>query len=300
MKIVIVGAHGQLGSAVVRELRGDGLEVTALARRVLDVTSRRAVDGLMAFAPDVIINCTAWNDVDGAETQAAAAFAVNHTAVSHLAGVARRAGATLVHYSSDFVFDGRGHEPYVEDAIPSPLNVYGRSKLAGEEEARQVSSHYIVRLSSVFGGRKGEGRGGRGTIDRMLDALLTDKAVGAFTDRTVTPSYTVDVARATHALLMRGAPYGVYHCVSSQSTTWYRLAEEAARIVESRSRVVPVLSEDVATIAVRPRYCALANEKLALAGYRMAAWPDALRRHLADRLFRQARPDLSHALTLQR
>ena len=283
MKIAIVGGAGQLGSALVRELSGDHVHVIGLTRRAVDVTSPDALDHLTSLAPDVIINCSAWNDVDGAETQPDAAFAVNRDGVALLAKAAGRCDAVLVHFSTDFVFDGAAGEPYVEESIASPLNAYGRSKLAGEQAARQLDRHYVLRLSSVFGGRMGEGRGGWGTIDRIVDALVAGREIRAFADRTVSPSYTVDVARATRALLTLGAPFGVYHCVSSEWTTWHRLAEEAARLVQSPSRIVPVSAADAVTVATRPRFCALSNAKLTAAGISMPAWQHALRRHVAVR-----------------
>ena len=283
MKIAIVGGAGQLGSALERELSGDNFHVLALTRDALDVTARDAVDRITALAPDVIVNCSAWNDVDGAENDADAAMAVNCGGVTALAEAARRVRATLVHYSTDFVFDGEAKEPYVEESATSPLNCYGRTKLAGELAARDAANHYVLRLSSVFGGRTGEGRGGRGTIDRILDDLASGRDVRVFVDRTVSPSYTVDVARATRALLRRQAPFGVYHCVSSQWTTWHGLALQAAQLIGSASRIVPVLAADVRTRARRPQFCALSNARLAAAGFVMPTWQQALRRHVAMR-----------------
>lgn len=283
MKIAIVGGAGQLGAALARELSDDNIDVLALTRPALDVTAGDAVDRLTALAPDVIVNCSAWNDVDGAETNAAGATAVNCTGVGALAEAARRVGARFVHYSTDFVFDGAAEAPYDEESAASPLNCYGRTKLAGEVAARDAVKFYVLRLSSVFGGRAGEGRGGRGTIDRILDDLGAGRDVRAFTDRTVSPSYTVDVARATRMLLRMQAPFGLYHCVNSGWTTWHGLAVHAAQLRRSTSRIVPVVAADVAARARRPQFCALSNAKLAAAGCVMPTWQHALARHVARR-----------------
>jgi dTDP-4-dehydrorhamnose reductase len=284
LRVVIIGAAGQLGSALVAELQNGGWTVVALARRDLDVTHAGAAADLVALRPDVIINASAWNDVDGAEDDPGAAMVVNRDGVARLASAAAAAGAVFVHYSTDFVFDGRATAPYVEDAVRSPLGAYGRSKAAGEDAALQTPRAYVLRLSSVFGGRPGEGAGGRSTIDRITTALAEGREVRAFSDRTVSPSYTADVAAATRQLIAGQAPYGIYHCVSTGFTTWSALAGEVSRrlgiaghIVETRSAAVPMRAE-------RPQFCALSNAKLAAAGIVMPSWQDALARHLTQRL----------------
>lgn len=280
MKVAVIGAGGQLGAAIVREFDDAGAHVLALTRRHLDVTREDAAAALVSLRPEVVVNCSAWNDVDGAEANPEGAFAVNARAVERLACAAEAVGAVLVHYSTDFVFDGCAEEPYEEDTPPAPLNTYGASKLAGERAAARVERHYVMRLSSVFGGRPGEGAAGRVTLDRMIHALGAGREVRAFYNRTVTPSYTVDVARATRALVMRGASGGVYHCVNSGATTWYELARYLAETIGTSAPVVAVCAE-MATPAKRPRMCALSNGRLQAAGVLMPTWRHAVRRHLA-------------------
>jgi dTDP-4-dehydrorhamnose reductase len=233
-RVVIVGAAGQLGSALVTELQNGGWSVVALTRRDLDVTHSGATDDLVARKPDVIINASAWNDVDGAEDDPEAAMVVNRDGVARLADAASAIGAVCVHYSTDFVFDGRATEPYVEDAPRRPLSAYGRSKAAGEDAVRRAPRSYVLRLSSVFGGRPGEGAGGRSTIDRIANTLCEGREVSAFADRTVSPSYTADVGSATRQLIERQSPHGVYHSVSTGFTT--RSASPAASSRRSRRR----------------------------------------------------------------
>src|SRR3990170_4847499 len=132
VNLVIVGAAGQLGSAIVTEFQKTAVEIIALRRGDLDVRDEAASHVLRALRPDVIINASAWNDVDGAEVDPAAAFAVNCAGVRRLAHAPLSSGAVFVHYSSEFVFDGRATEPYSEGDLPAPINCYGRSKLAGE------------------------------------------------------------------------------------------------------------------------------------------------------------------------
>jgi dTDP-4-dehydrorhamnose reductase len=286
-RVLVAGAAGQLGVAIV-EAFGDRA-VVGLTRAALDITDpvavRRAVD---AAAPDVIVNCSAFNDVDGAESRPLEALAVNAFGVRNLARQAERVGAVLVHYGTDFVFDGTAHEPYDEDAPPSPLSTYAGSKLLGEWLALEAPRAYVLRVESLFGTPRGW-RGRRGSLDGIVDRLETGAEVTVFTDRVVSPSYTVDVARATRHLVDGGAAPGLYHCVNSGAATWQDVALETARVLGVEARLRPVRMADVAFKAARPRYCALANGKLERAGCAMPAWQDALRRWL------EARDGMTHA-----
>jgi dTDP-4-dehydrorhamnose reductase len=283
VRVVIVGAGGQLGGWLVDEFTRSDAEVIPLTRRDVDVTDPSLGPVIRHCRPTVLINATAWNDVDGAEDEPAAALSINHHAVRLLADAADAAGATLVHYSTDFVFDGCSGRPYVESDTPTPLNQYGVSKLAGEYAARSAGRHYILRLSSVFGGHVQPNGPAKGTIDRIIDALLHGESVAAFLDRTVSPSYAPDVARATKELIRRRSAHGVYHCVSSGFTTWYKLAVELRRQLGVAGEIREAHAADVAMRARRPRFCALSNAKLSATGISMREWREALRCHLRHR-----------------
>ncbi len=286
MKILVVGAAGRLGAAVVRRFAG-WADVTRTVRGELDVCDRGAVAArVAALRPAAIVNCTAYNDVDRAEDEPVEALKVNAFAVRSLAEAARSVGATLVHYSTDFVFDGEADRPYLEEDPPNPQSAYACSKLLGEWLAAGASRHYVLRVESLFGGPAEPAR--PTSVDRIVEGLLAGREVRVFADRTVSPSYNDDVARATRALLERGAAPGVYHCVNSGSCTWLELALEVGRQLGVEPRLLPVRMADVALRARRPRYCALSNARLAAAGADMPAWQDALARHLAER--RQAPP----------
>lgn len=281
MRIVITGAGGRLGAVMARDFDRAGHRVTALTRTELDITDaasvRAATDRL---EPDAIVNCCAYNAVDAAETDLAMAFAVNAYGPAALADAADRAGAVLVHFSSDFVFDGEASEPYAEDAPTNPLNVYGASKLAGERQVQHLRAHYILRVESLFGGPM---TGRTATVDYIADNLAAGLPVRAIVDRTVSPSCVGDVVRATRCLIEQAAPFGTYHCVTSGCTTWYELAREAARHLGTSALVLPVRSDDFPAPAVRPRFCALSNRKLLALGIEMPSWRAALTRHLSAR-----------------
>jgi dTDP-4-dehydrorhamnose reductase len=282
MRVLVTGAAGRLGSVISRDFSSAGHQVTALHRSQLDITDGDRVSAAVrVLRPEAIINCVAFNAVDAAETEVATALAVNARGPAILAKAAAAARAVLVHFSTDFVFDGQSREPYTESDSPNPLSVYGASKLAGEEEVRTFDRHYILRIESLFGGRGVKGH--RATIDYIIDTLMAGEPVRAFVDRTASPSYVSDVSMATRALLHRAAPYGTYHCVNSGSTTWHDLAVEIAHQLKVPGRITPVTSAEVVTPAKRPQFCALSNDKLSKYGMVMPVWQDALTRHLVAR-----------------
>ncbi len=283
MKIAVIGAAGQLGHESTRVFAARGHQVVSLTRREVDVTDHAAVQQVVAaVSADVIVNCTAFNDVDGAEDRPSEALAVNAFAVRSLARACAEAGATLVHYSTDFVFDGTADHPYRESDRANPQSVYAQSKLLGEWFAADAPRHYVLRVESLFGGAAA-----RSSVDRIVDALATGQPARVFTDRTVSPSYVEDVAEATESLLARDAAPGLYHCVNTGATTWAGIGEEVARLVGADPRLLEGVSVDsVRMRAARPRYCALSNEKLREAGIEMPTWRDALGRYLRRRAAR--------------
>jgi dTDP-4-dehydrorhamnose reductase len=288
MRIAIVGARGQLGAAVVHECSG-GHEVVALARDDLDVTDDVAVRTIMSrIAPNAIVNCAGYNDVDGAEDHPVEALNANAFAVRALARAAADTGATLVHYSSDFVFDGTKTAPYTEDDRPNPRSAYATSKLLGEWFARDAPRAYVLRTESLFGRAPGA-RPAKGSAAGLLSGLLARKQLRVFEDRTVTPTFIVDAAKATRALLEGAGEPGLYHCVNSDSCTWVEFVQEMGHHLGLEPHLELVRLEDLKLRAARPRYSALSNAKLASVGVVMPGWRDGVRRYL-----RQVADDVAH------
>lgn len=276
MKVLVTGASGQLGSAIVQRF-GSRANVVPVKRADLDIADTAAIGPFVAgHAPDVVINCAAYNNVDGAEDDPLSALRVNALAVKALARAAAASQAALVHYGTDFVFDGRVDRQWSEDDEPSPQSVYASSKLLGEWFAADVPRHYVLRVESLFGGGAR-----RSTVDRIVETIRAGGVAQVFVDRTVTPSFVNDVADATWALLERAAPAGLYHCVNSGTTTWFELAQEVGRVLGLDPELVPVKVADMPMRAKRPQYAALNNAKLAQAGVTMPSWQDALKRYLA-------------------
>ena len=280
-RILIAGAAGRLGASVVDAFAGS--DVIAHTRATLDITDPEAVRQVVGeAAPAVVINCAAFNDVDGAEDRPADAMAVNAFAVRSLARAAEACGAPFVHFGTDFVFDGNAVEPYDEEAAASPRSVYGLSKLLGEWFALDVPRGFVLRVESLFGARAGW-KGHSGSLDAIVGCLKNARDVRVFTDRVVSPSYVPDIADAVKHLLETNAPPGVYHSANSGHATWYEVAVEAARLLGVQPRLQPITLDQIAFKAQRPRFCALAGRKLAAAGFTMPTWENAMRRWLTER-----------------
>jgi dTDP-4-dehydrorhamnose reductase len=283
MKVLITGAAGQIGGAIAREFEPCH-RVIGLGQRELDITDHASVTRVVqSERPDVVINCAAYNDVEAAEDEALTALQVNAFAVGSLARAAREAGAALVHFSTDFVFDGETTRPYVETDPPNPRSVYAASKLLGDWFAAELPRAYVLRVESLFGpcGAKG---GRKSSVDRIIAAIQAGAEARVFVDRVVSPSYAVDVAATTRALVERGVEGGLYHCVNSGFCTWLDLGLEIVRLLGAPCTLVPVRTADVPLRASRPRFSALSNAKLARVGLAMPSWQDALARCLAARV----------------
>ena len=279
---LVLGAHGQLGEALTTGL-ATSFQVVARSRAEADITDPHAVRAVVReVSPHVVFNCAAYTNVDGAEREPSLALAINAVAIRTLAELAAERDLTLVHYSTDFVFDGETSRPYIETDPPNPRGAYAVSKLLGEWLATDAPRHYVLRVESLFGGPRA-----KSSVDRILDGLLSGVEVRAFADRTVSPSYVDDVVTATMALVERGSPYGVYHCVNSGHATWADLARLTAAAAGADAALVRDLPMSAANLlAPRPQFAALSNAKLAGEGIVMPTWQDAIRRYVHSRLAR--------------
>jgi len=280
--VLVTGAEGQLAGAII-ETFGPDHQVVALTRAKLDITDESAVESaLAAQSPAIVINCASDNDVDRAQTHPVRALEINAFGVRALARAVERIRATLVHYSTDFVFDGTAARPYVEDDRTNPQSVYAASKLLGEWFALEVTRGFVLRVESLFG-RLPAGRSARSSLDRIVSGIDAGVEVPVFSDRTVSPSYTDDIAAATRALLEKQAPAGVYHCVNTGACSWVDVAREAGRLLGKTPRLRQITLDDVALPAPRPKFCALDNSRLAGLGIVMPTWQDALARYIRAR-----------------
>lgn len=265
MKALVLGANGQLGTELVRLLGDD----SAVPHAGLSITDEAAVDSLIsARKPDVVFNCAAYNAVDRAESDREAAFAVNADGPGYIATVCERYGAWFVHFSTNFVFDGAGSEPYIETDQPAPLSIYGISKLAGEENALRAGSHVlVVRTAAVFGSTTG-----RSFPERIVQRARAGEKIRVVSDQTVNPTYARDLASAAVDLAERRYA-GIVHGVADGCARWDEFARAALAASGIRARVESITTKAFPTPARRPANGCLASIRY----HRLQPWKDAVR-----------------------
>ena len=257
MRLLITGAAGMLGQDLVAVAGAAGIEGVPLTRSELDITDPAAVEAAIArAAPDVVVNCAAWSDVDGAESHEAQARAANGDGPGNLARAAADAGAWTIHVSSDYVFDGSKREPYVESDLAQPLSAYGRSKLAGERAvaASAPGSHTVVRSSWLFGA------GGRCFPATILELAAERDAIDVVDDQVGSPTFAGHLA---HAILELAdtRPTGIVHVAGRGSCSWFELARSVVDAAGLTCEVRPGRTEDQGRAATRPAYSVLATER---------------------------------------
>ncbi len=275
MTIALIGADGQLGSDLRRVLPAAG--TIPLVFPDFDVTRPEHIhETLGRLAPDVVINTAAFHRVDECETRPHEAYLVNALAVRSLAAFCREAGAVLVHFSTDYVFDGRKTSPYTEDDAPEPLSVYAVSKLAGEGFLRDSGADYfLVRTCGLYG-ITGPRDKGRNFVDAMAGRADRPEPVRVVADQTATPTSTAELAVRVAALLGTRR-FGLYHMTNEGACTWFEFAREIFRRLGRGPEVVPVTSEAYGAAARRPAYSVLDNRRMREAGLpEFSPWPEAL------------------------
>lgn len=250
MRILVTGAGGQLGRALLPALPGH--ELVALAHSALDIARLDDVRAAVAeHRPELVINAAAFNAVDAAENEADSAFALNQRGPANLAEATQETSATLLHVSTDYVFDGNASAPYDEDAIPNPLSAYGKSKLAGEAAVRAGNPrHYVVRTAWLYAAQ------GRNFPLTML-ALAKKGGVRVVADQTGSPTFAPHLAAALARLVDARADFGTYHMAGSGAATWHELAVALFERMGIAAPVTPVTTAEFPRPAPRPRYSVL-------------------------------------------
>ncbi len=276
MKLLVTGAGGMLGRAVVARGEALGHEVVALGRAELDVTSQVDCDqALERHRPNVAVNCAAWTDVDGAEVQREASIAVNGDGAGNLARAAADVGARVVQVSTDYVFDGTKREPWVESDLTGPLSVYGVGKLHGEEQVAAATPHHaIVRTSWLFG------TGGPNFVETMLRLGAEREEIAVVTDQVGCPTWTGHLAEGLVEVAER-QEFGVHHLAGTGACSWNEFALEIFDQAGVGCRVLPTDTHRFPRPAPRPAYSVLGTERDD--PVMLAPWQDGLRAYLSER-----------------
>lgn len=276
MKVLVTGAAGMLGRDVMLAAGNAGHDVVGFGRPELDVTDAAGLAKKLDLErPDVVINCSAWTDVDGAESAEEAAFAVNGTGAGNVAGAAAEQGASVVYVSTDYVFDGAKGSPYVESDQPAPLSAYGRTKLAGEEATAAANKrHFVVRSAGLFG------VGGSNFVETMLRLAADHGEVLVVRDQVGSPTYTWHLAYGI-VRLIEGIEYGIHHMAAAGKCSWYEFAREIFEQAKVECNVLSATTEMLGRPAPRPAFSALTTQREH--AIRLPSWHDGLAGYLAQR-----------------
>lgn len=271
MKIIVTGGTGQLGRAFASLQDGSQAQIFCLSSQEMDVTNPAQVHTVLRqIRPDAVIHAGAYTAVDAAETNVDKAFRVNVVGTRNIAAACQAYGSKMAYISTDYVFDGKHHEPYTEFDRPNPLNIYGRSKLEGEYIAARLCPRlFIVRTSWLYGH-------GHNFVRTMLRLARERGAVTVVNDQTGTPTYTLDLAQGIFSLV-KTAEFGTYHMSNQGQCTWYEFAQRIFQLAGLRTAVQPITTAEFALPALRPQYSVLRNYMLELTGGdHFRPWQDAL------------------------
>ena len=281
--MLLIGSTGQLGGDLLRN--NPGHDIAAPARGELDITRpdqvRAAIEG---HRPDLVVNCAAFHNVPQCEELPEQAFRVNCTAVRDLAFACRDAGARLFTFSTDYVFGGERRTPYGEDDLARPLQIYGISRLAGENAALAAAPDHalVIRTCGLYGQSGARSKGGNFVDGRVADARA-GKTIEMAMEQIVAPTSTDDLSRAVFSLAGAAPAPGVYHLVNEGQCSWYELTVAIVEILGLPARVVPVDRQGRSGNMRRPLYSVLANHKARRLGITLPPWRDALERYLRGR-----------------
>ena len=280
MKVLITGVTGQLGYDVAKELERRHIEYKGVGSKDMDLTVPSEVEKVVAaYHPDVVIHCAAYTAVDKAEDEYGRAMDVNAKGTLALAKAAKKIDAKMLYISTDYVFDGKGSEPFAADATKGPLNVYGLTKLFGEQAVQlELDKYFIVRISWVFG------KNGNNFIKTMLRLGQSHDELTVVADQWGSPTYTADLAPLL-CDMVETDKYGVYHATNEGITNWAEFAAEIMKAAGLPCRIKPIPSSDYPTKATRPLNSRLDKSSLDRAGFkRLPEWRDALKRYMGDEL----------------
>jgi len=265
--ILVVGANGMLSHDLIKVFKEKGYNVSSTTRKDFDITKKEEVkDFFKDKSFDLVINSAAYTQVDKAEEEKELAFLTNEEGARNLAQITSQKNIPIVYISTDYVFDGKGHESYKTCDKTNPINVYGESKLAGEIATTKANPRsYIVRTSWLYGS------GGKNFVETMLELAKTKSEIKVVSDQFGCPTWTLDLSRAIEKLFREESEYAIYHLCGVGQTSWYEFAEEVFRLKNIDITVIPIETKEFPRPANRPKYSVLDNNGL------IRSWQDSLR-----------------------
>lgn len=282
-KILLLGSNGQLGSDIVKIFtKSENINLLPIYRKDLDIEKWKTVyRKLKKYTNiDYIINCASYNKTDECENNIKKTFDINSLAVQEIARFCSSRDITLIHISSDYVFDGNKNSPYNEEDTTKGLNVYGLSKLAGEDFAKHYAKkHFIFRVSSLFG-IAGSTEKNQNFVEKILKYAKEKKQLKIVADQFMSPTHTLDVARAIKVIIINEIKdYGIYHVCNSGFCSWYEFAKTILEFSSNDANLSKTTYNKYVTKAKRPKYSVLNNAKISKY-YKMPMWKKALQEYL--------------------
>jgi len=281
MKICIIGANGQLGSDLYNEL--NCFKTEGLTHDDIEITSeKQCLDVIKKINPDYVLNTAAYHNVPNCEKYPDKAALINIEGAKNLAKACKLTKTELLHFSTDYVFDGKSSRPYLEDDLPNPLNYYAITKLAGEYAVKAyLNEHKIIRISGIYGKIPCRAKGGN-FVSTMLKLSVTKKELKIVDDEILTPTYTKDIARQIKTLLPI-KEYGVFHISNQGQCSWFEFATEIFKIKGIKIKTIKVPASEFPSEINRPGFSVLDNKRLKdLNIYNMQSWQKALTEHLKN------------------
>ncbi|MEH6944268.1 dTDP-4-dehydrorhamnose reductase [Bacillus sp. JJ722] len=273
MKIVITGANSQLGQELIKHLK-DEYEVIPFTKQQLDITNRTNIKEIIQkIQPEYLINTAAYTQVDLCEKNSSEAYLINGIGPYYLACEAKNRNVKFIHISTDYVFDGQKNVPYVEEDVPNPETVYGKSKLLGEELSLVAyESTTIIRTSWLYG------HGGKNFVNTIKKLINQARNIRVVHDQYGCPTYTKDLCIAIKQLLNK--PNGIYHISNSGSCSWFEFATEIGSVLNSQTTIIPVTTKEYGLKTPRPMYSVLSHQKINANGIFIRNWKEGLYEYL--------------------
>lgn len=285
MKTAVIGANGQLGSDIVSALKSNGDEVIGLNHSQIEVSDIDSVsNALRNIKADAVINTSAMHNVEKCEQDPALSFAVNGIGARNLAVICNDLDSILIHISTDYVFDGIKKAPYMETDKTSPLNVYGNTKVSGEQFIESISNKYfVVRTSGVYGYNPCRAKGGLNFAELMLKLSKERPEIRVVDDEKLTPTSTAEIAKQIVKLIQSDA-FGLYHATAEGSCSWFEFAKKIFELTKSGVKLNKADPNEFPVKVPRPKYSVLENANLKKIGQNIfKPWDEALKEYLDGR-----------------
>ncbi len=283
MKIAIIGADGQLGSDLLKVIPKEF--IVPLTIKDIDITSESScLNTLSKISADSVVNTAAYHRVDDCEENDVEAYKVNSHGAKNLALACRKTNSSLLHISTDYVFDGDKMSPYTEGDIPNPKTAYGISKLAGEAFVRYLwTKHFVIRTSGLYGVAGCLGKGGGNFVENMIKKGKQGDDIKVVSDEIITPTYTLHLAKNIYELL-KTEHYGLYHITNNGECSWWEYAVKIFELLNMKVEVKKTVASEFKAKAHRPKYSVLENSNLKKIGLDlMPDWKDSLKEYLVEK-----------------